>query len=186
MANSHKVFLDVRMATFKGDPVRLLCEYDIRNNTIIVSNILPFRPSDDESKFTPEQIEMKRAIKQQTMVITDCPDAFDDYNIAFNPNEHLDVAALAYLSYNREGVLSIEPELKGRANVESVMDAKKLELGKGMVYQLDPSLTNNIHIAILGLCYGAKKANGSMNVLNIFESDTHDDPHDDSLMPFTI
>lgn len=180
------MYIDVRIATFKGDPVRILCSFDMRNNTIMVSNVLPFRPSTDESQLSPQQIEEKRAIKRQSLIVTDCPDAFADYNIAFNPNEHLDIAANAYITYNRQGVLIIAPEIKGRANVESVLDAKKLELGKGMVYQLDPQTTNNLHVAVLALCYAAKKATGGVSVLNILEDQQEHEPYDESVMPFTI
>lgn len=186
MSNTHKMYLDVRMATFKGDPVRIFAAFDMRNNTIQVSNILPFRPSNDVSELSQEALEKRQAAKKQTLIITDCPDAFDDYDIAFSPNDHLDIAALAYINYNRQGVLIIDNELKGRANVENVLDAKKLELGKGMVYQLDPQTTNNLHVAVLGLCYGAKRATGGANVLNILDRQEEQEIHDNSVMPFTI
>lgn len=180
------MFLDVRIATFKGDPVRIFCAFDMRNNNILVSSILPFRPSGDESQLTDEDKARKKVIKSQSLIVTDCPDAFDDYNIAFNSNEHLDLAAAAYIAYNRQGVLIIDEAIRGRANVESVMDAKKLELGKGMVYQLDPQTTNNLHVAVLALCYAAKKAAGGANILNILNDQQEHEPYDESVMPFTI
>lgn len=186
MSNTHSVYLDVRMATFKGEPCRILSEFDIRNNSIMVSQLLPFRPSNDDSKLTPEQIELKKSIQRLSIIITDCPDAFPDYNIAFDSNEHLEFAARAYLNFKNQNVLRINAEIQGRANVEQVLDAKKLELGKGIIYQLDPQQTNNVHIAILGLCYGAKKAMGSAAMLNIMESSEEGEAFDESVMPFTI
>ena len=87
----------------QGDPVRIFAAFDMRNNTIQVSNILPFRPSNDVSELSQEALEKRQAAKKQTLIITDCPDAFDDYDIAFSPNDHLDIAALAYINYNRQG-----------------------------------------------------------------------------------
>lgn len=187
MANTNLVYLDARMATFQGEPVRILSAFDMRNNTILVSSILPFRPSNDESKLSKEDIEKKRAIQNQSLIITDSPDSFDNYDIAFNPNEHLDQAAHAYMTYNRQGVLIIQDELKGRANVDAVLDAKNLELTKGMVWHLNPQRTNNLHIAVLGLCYGAKRATGGAGMLDMLhDQDGEQDVIDDSVMPFTI
>ncbi|WP_151765775.1 hypothetical protein [Acinetobacter colistiniresistens] len=186
MSNPHLIYLDSRMGSFKGDPVRIFAAFDTRNNSIVVANLLPFRPSTDESMLSPEEIEKRKAIKRNSIIVTDCPDAFEDYNIAFNPNDHLDIAALAYMTYERQGVLVIDDELKGRANVASVMDGKRLELDKGVVYQLDPSRTNNIHIAVLGLCYAAKKSRGGASVLNLLEDTEEHEPYDETVMPFTI
>lgn len=186
MSNTHLIYLDARMGSFKGDPVRIFAAFDIRNNSIIVANLLPFRPSTDESSLTTEELEKRKAIKSNSIIVTDCPDAFEDYNISFNPNEHLDIAAQTYMTFDRQGVLVIDDELKGRANVASVIDAKKLELGKGVVYQLDPQRTNNIHIAVLGICYAAKKSRGGASVLNMLEDTQQHETYDDSVMPFTI
>ncbi|WP_417212071.1 hypothetical protein [Acinetobacter venetianus] len=186
MSNANKVYLDVRMASFKGTAVRLFSAYDIRNNTILVSKELPFRPSDDDSKLSPEEKEKKLAIANQTLIITDSPDAFSNYDIAFLPNDHLDMAANAYLAYHRQGVLQINEEIKGRANVENVLDAKNLEIGKGMVYQLDPQSTTNLHIAVLALCFGAKRATGGSTVLHLLDEENTAQVHDESVMPFTI
>lgn len=186
MSNAHKIYLDARIATFRGEPVRIFAAFDMRNNSILVSNLLPFRPSENTSNLTQEEIEKRIAIQNQTLIVTDSPDSFDHYDIAFHPDTHLDIAANAYITYNRQGVLIVNEELRGRANVENVLDAKKLELSKGMVYQLDPQSTNNIHVAILAMCYAAKKATGGVGVLDIMNDQNDKPAYDESVMPFTI
>ena len=180
--NSQQLYIDVRICNYKGEPIRIFAQYDNRNNAIILSNILPYRPVNNDDNLTNEQKEKKQAIKRDTILVVDNRMAFDDYDMLFLESEHLDFAAQAYFEYEKQQMLIIPDELKGRTNLQSIIEMKKLELNKGSVWELNSQSVQNTHIAVLALCYAAKKATIGRTMGNLL----HDDkPYssDHSMMP---
>lgn len=178
----HSLYLDVRIAGYKGEPVRIFAQYDLRNHAIMVSNILPYRPAIKE--LSEEQLARRQAIKKDTLLIVDNRLAFDDYDLLFDEKEHLDAAADAFFEYEKQGMLMIPDELKGRTNVQSVLEIRKLELNRGTVWQLNAARVQNTHIAILALCYAAKKATIGMNMGKLLDNKSGISGH--SMMPFML
>lgn len=167
----NQLYLDVRICNYKGEPVRIFAQYDNRNNTIIVSNIMPYRPINNDETLTDKQKQKKQAIKRHTLLVVDNRLAFDDYDLLFLESEHLDFAAQAYFEFDKQQMLIIPDELKGRTNLQSVLNLKKLELNKGSVWELNSQSVQNTHIAVLALCYAAKKATIGRSMSTVLHDD---------------
>lgn len=179
--NSQQLYLDVRICNYKGEPVRIFSQYDLKNNAIIVSKIMPYRPLGNED-LTDEQKAKRQAIKRDTLLVVDNRMAFDDYDMLFIEAEHLDFAAQAYFEFNKQQMLIIPQELQGRTNLQTVLEMKKLELNKGSVWELNSQSVQNTHIAILALCYAAKKATIGRS-MGVLLNDTESYSSDHSMMP---
>lgn len=163
-----QLYLDIRICNYKGEPVRIFAQYDGQNHYIILSNILPYRPSSDGT-LSDEQKERKQAIKRHTLLVVDNRLAFDDYDMLFIEQEHLDFAAQAYFEYDKQQMLIIPDELKGRTNLQSVLEMRKLELNKGAVWELNSQSVQNTHIAILALCYAVKKSTANLSINRLLD-----------------
>lgn len=177
------LYLDVRICGYKGEAIRIFAQYDLRNNTIVVSNILPYRP-DTTKQLTSEQLAQRQALQKDTLLVVDNRLAFDEYDLLFDEKEHLDFAAEAFFEYDKQGMLVIPDELKGRTNLQSVLEIRKLELSRGTVWELNASRVQNTHIAVLALCYAAKKATMGMGMGQLLSGGGNDSQH--SMMPFML
>lgn len=182
--NSQQLYLDVRICNYKGEPVRLFSQYDLRNNVLILSGILSFKPVVNHN-LTDEEIVKKEAIKRNTLLVVDNAMAFGDYDLLFNEREHLDYAAQAYFDYDKQGVLAMPDEIKGRTNMGNIVQLKKMELNKGSTWELNTASVQNIHIAVLALCYAAKKATGGVAVSRMI-GDTEAKESYHSMMPYMV
>lgn len=177
------LYLDVRISGYKGEPVRIFSQYDLNNNTIMVSNILPYRPASNQH-LTDKQMQARQALQKDTLLIVDNRLAFEDYDLLFDEKEHLDGAADAFFEYEKQGMIIIPDELKGRTNVQSVLEIRKLELSRGTVWELNASRVQNTHMAILALCYAAKKATIGSNMGRLLKESNRTSNH--SMMPFML
>lgn len=184
----NKIYFDVRIANFKGDPMRIFSQYDVHNQQLQVAKILPFYQIKNDNDLTPEQLAKRRELERHTLLVTDSPNLMPNFDIHFKSDEYLDYSARAYLEYAQQGVLHLPPEIKAQANVESILDFKKLDLDKGMVYHLDPSSTRNLHVCMLALCYACKKSSHQQKLLQSFDVEQikQKEVNLGSMQPFTV
>lgn len=184
----NKLYFDVRIAGFKGKSQRIFAQYDVRNQHLQVAKILPFYQIKNDDELTPEQLKKRREIEKSTLLVTDSPNLVPDFDLHFKADEYLDYSARAYLEYERQGILSLPVEIKSQANVDNILDMKKLEMDRGLVYHLDPSATQNLHVCILALCYATKKSVNQHQLLQSFNVEQLKEKEYDlgSMSPFTV
>ena len=178
------IVIDARAAMYKEDAVRLLAIVDTQNDTVTISNILPYMPPKDPFKGkTPAQIEKIKELQKQSIVVVDVSDAFNDWDMHFIESRDLVDAAGAYRSLVARNCLILKNEVAQRYSPNNVIQVRKMDM-KGNQFEIDSENITNGHVAVLMACWSATKALQTASIHSENETVTQDD-QDDFLVPFS-
>lgn len=127
--------IDSRVIGFSSDPVRVLA-LCFATGEIVINSIAEFTElpiiGDDQST---------------TVVVTDAPDVVQNWNLKFNPQEHLETVITMFQLRSRAGLIQIEKELN-RYDPQNVLQVRKVDK-KGLQQEFDSTSLNNGHVAVL-------------------------------------
>lgn len=178
------IVIDSRAAMYRDDAMRVLAIVDTQNDTVTISNTLPYMPPKDPFKGkTPAQIEKIKELQRQSIVVVDVSDAFNDWDMHFKEFEHLDDAVRAYRSLVARHCLILKNEVAQRYSPENVIQVRKMDMN-GNQFELDSESITNGHVAVLMACWSATKALQTASIHSENETVTQDD-QDDFLVPFS-
>lgn len=151
------MYVDCRASSSNEEPVRVIAVLDSQNDELIISQLLPYQPPANPYKGkTKEQVAMMKEIKAHTVVAVDNMNAFREWDMCFDPVEHLDAAIRAYYSFQRLGRLKIDSTIAALCDPGQMIEVRKTDL-KGNVYELNSGEVNNNHFAVLISCWCAEK-----------------------------
>ncbi len=167
---SQIIRLDARVATYSGNPVRILAVYSTETEQLAVGEVKPFA--------------IKSALDSQMMIVTDSTDRVHDWQLHYREEAHLKDAVTAYFDYNKAKKISLKDHA---CDPTSVVQIRKYD-ETGRVLELDTSTLNNAHVAALLLAWAAKKAHMGAMLASQFDEqgDEEYDSHDDYSLPFVI
>lgn len=174
MSKKDAVFIDARAAAYAGEPIRIMAVTDTASGKIIVQAMAEWK----------EPV----VVKNTTMVVTDTPQIFDHWGLAFAEKDDISQVITAYKEAKRSNMVLIKDELR-RYEPDKVIQMRKFD-ERGAALEFDSSSINNGHMAILLAIWAARKAHGGyvMNTPQTYNhnNDVVDEAFDDALMPFSI
>lgn len=172
--NPNLITIDARAASYDGEPIRILAVTSADSGKILVAK-------QDHWKDQPKA-------KESTIVVTDTPNLFGHWGMAFNEKEQMATVMSAYKAANAAGLLSIDDSL-ARYDPKNVIQTRKFD-ERGRALDFDSMGMNNGHIAVLLAIWAAQQAHGGY-VITRQPEDNEDDQDDDEdsefeMMPFSI
>lgn len=172
--NPNLVTIDARAASYDGEPVRILAVTSADSGKILVAKQDTWR---DQPK-----------AKENTIVVTDTPNLFGHWGMAFDEKEQMSTVMSAYKAANAAGLLSIDDSL-ARFDPKNVIQTRKFD-ERGRALDFDSMGMNNGHIAVLLAIWAARQAHGGYVITRQSSDDDNEDQDDDDsefeMMPFSI
>ncbi|MBJ8481097.1 hypothetical protein I6M70_17195 [Acinetobacter pittii] len=183
---SDKLILDVRVSGYKEAPTRLIAVLDVASGQLYISDEKPFKPVKRERSVV-ERVKDKLR-RNKTLIITDSPD-LDDWNLLYIEKEHLNEVVRAYRSKERDNLLTLDQKVQGRYRPDSVLQARKLDINTGAIWELSTE-TSNGHICVLLACWGAMRSTSNFMFATQLHQDLtgveHEPDSNDFDEPFSI
>lgn len=178
MSQKDFVFIDARAAAYEGDPVRILGVTDSSSGKIIIQKVAVWN----------EPV----ALKDTTIVVTDTPNVFKHWGLAFDEDSNMKQVLNAYKEAKRASLVKIDDELR-RYEPDNVIQMRKFD-ERGAALEFDSTSLNNGHMAILMAIWAAKQAHGGYVINEAQAPQTYnhhldeevDAAFDDELMPFSV
>lgn len=172
--NPNLITIDARAASYDGEPIRILAVTSADSGKVLVAK-------QDNWKDQPKA-------KENTIVVTDTPNLFGHWGMAFNEKEQMSTVMSAYKAANAAGLLSIDDSL-ARYDPKNVIQTRKFD-ERGRALDFDSMGMNNGHIAVLLAIWTARQAHGGYVITRQPDDseDNQDDDDDDEydMMPFSI
>jgi hypothetical protein len=173
-ANPNLITIDARAASYDGEAIRILAVTSVDTGKILVAK---------------QDVWREQPIaKENTIVVTDTPNVFGHWGLAFNEKEQMSTVMMAYKAANAAGLLSLDDSL-ARYDPKNVIQTRKFD-EKGRALDFDSMGMNNGHIAVLLAIWAARQAHGGYVITSqpdtsgAQEDDSEDNEHD--MMPFSI
>lgn len=182
---SHFKYIDCRILGYGNDSGgRVIATYNLQNDTFTISQMKPFRPSAEIKKLSPEQVEKRKQMQRNTVIVTNTPDAFDNWDMCFKEIEHIHDAVLSYFMMKNTNTLILENEIKQRHNPDGNIEKRKLDMG-GSVYELNDEDINSGTMCVLVACWAAQRMK---NMVSLTEApvELSEDDEDDLMVPTMI
>lgn len=177
------IFIDCRVGMYAENAVRVLATVDVQNDTVTISQIMPYYPPADPFKDkTPQQVEIIKMINKNSVVVVDNPDAFNNWDLRFIEEQHLGEAVQAYYLLENTKSLVLDKALIN-FNPRNILETRKMDM-KGNVYELNSDEINNTYMVVLIVCWAAVKARNTHSI-TVNESPTQEDT-DEFFVPFSV
>jgi len=168
--NPKVITIDARAATYDGDAVRVLAVTDADSGKIIVKK---------EDEWREQPVAAGNAI-----VVTDTPNIFNHWGLAFDEKEQMQSVMAAYKAANAAGLLVIDDGLKRYDPTHVIQTRKVDERGKSLDF--DSMGINNGHIAVLLAVWAARKVHGGFVITKQPDTSSTDEDSGFDMMPFSI
>ena len=178
---SNKIKIDARAAGYEGEPVRIMAVTIVDSGKILIA-----KKADWREKTTPID---------DVVVVTDTPQVFDHWSMAFYESENIKDLLKTYLEVKRSGLLAIDDSMR-MYNPDEIVQMSKLD-ERGQVLEFDTNVTNG-HVAVLLAIWGARQSYAG-NIItervnneadNLFKPSELDGYNDngvfDPVMPFSV
>lgn len=179
--------LDTRVNGYAGQPTRLVATYNVATGNLYISAEKPFNPI-PKKRSVLELLKLQR-IQARTLIITDSADSLAKWDLLYRESDHLTEVVRCYHEKKRNNLITIDPKVQGRYNPDSVLQARKLDVKAGALWELSTE-TENGHICILLACWGAMRATNNFSFTAQLEQDlsqVHNEPDSFDLdEPFTL
>lgn len=166
------VKVDARAAGYVGDPVRVLAVTMADSGKILVNATADWK----EPTFP----------RDDTVVITDTPQVFNHWSMAFIERDNMKDLMRAYMDVKRSGLLKINDNVRMYDPSDIVQPAKMDERGQSL--EFDEGITNG-HVAVLLAVWGARQAYAGYVLTERAETPFDDNAmlyDDDVMMPFSV
>ena len=168
------VIIDARAAAYAGDPMRIMGVCNSVSGKLLIQKMADWN----------EPV----TVKDDTTVVTDTPNHFRHWSLAFDEKDHLRQVIKAFSEATRSKSLIIAEELR-RFDPGEVIQMRKFD-ERGAALEFDSFVLNNGHMAILLAVWAARKAHGGY-IINyshedISADDQDDNALDDDMLPFSI
>lgn len=163
--------IDARVTGFSNEQTRLisLCYPDtgqILVQKIDIFTTLPVRPDQ----------------QADTIVVTDSPNLIQNWQLTFDPKEHLEEVIKVYQASFRGGLVEFETSLE-RYNPMNILQVRKLDKN-GLQQEFDSSSLDNGHIAALISIWASNKIAVSHTVTS--NEEVKEEYIDRTMLPFSI
>lgn len=173
--NPNLITIDARAASYDGEAVRILAVTSADSGKILVAKEGDWRE--------------QPTAKENTIVVTDTPNAFGHWGLAFDEKEQMATVMKAYKAANAAGLLSLDDSL-ARYDPKNVIQTRKFD-ERGRALDFDSMGMNNGHIAVLLAIWAARQAHGGYVITRSPQDDPHQNDGDDGddeydMMPFSI
>lgn len=172
-SNPNAVIIDARAATYDGEAVRVLAI------TLVNSGLIKIQK---ESLWREQPVNTPNIL-----VVTDTPNVFNHWGLAFNEKEQMREVMAAYKAAQASNLLVIDDALM-RYDPKGVIQTRKVD-DRGRVLDFDSMGVNNGHIAILLAVWAARKAHGGYVITRPETnpaSESEEINNDYDMMPFSI
>lgn len=169
--NPNAVYIDARAATYDGVAVRILAVTLADTGKILISK---------EAEWRDQPVA-----KGDTIVVTDTPNVFNHWSLAFNEKEQMQAVMAAYKASLAAGLLVLSDEVQ-RYDPKQVIQTRKVD-ERGKALDFDSMGINNGHIAVLLAVWAARSAHGGYVITRQPDAE-QDEAEDDEfdMMPFSI
>lgn len=163
--------IDARVTGFSNDQVRLISLCFPDSGEILVQKIdifttLPVRPDQ----------------QADTIVVTDSPNLIQNWQLKFDPKEHLEEVIRVYQSSFRGGLVEFETSLE-RYNPMNILQVRKIDKN-GLQQEFDSSSLDNGHIAALISIWASNRISVSHAVTS--KEEVKEEYIDRTMLPFSI
>lgn len=173
-ANPNLIVIDARAASYDGEAIRIIAVTLSDTGKILISK---------QGEWREEVVPAGN-----TTVVTDTPNVFEHWGLAFNESTQMKEVMGAYKAANSAGLLSIDDSLR-RYDPAGVIQTRKVD-ERGKSLDFDSMGMNNGHIAILLAIWAAQKSHGGYVITRQSEppSDDSDDSADGEfdMLPFSV
>lgn len=164
---SQIVIIDSRVSGYDGKPVRVKCSAMPADGMIKVQKLADF----DEPVGNDEH----------TMLVTDSPDYFPRWQLAFYEERHIKEVVRIYFQKLNNDLIMIESELE-KFDPKNILELRKIDK-IGSQYEFESSSVSNGHMAVLLAVWAcAKVSHGYM----LTHQDEADPDEDDPMMPYSL
>lgn len=172
---SELITIDSRVSAYEGSPVRVMAACIPRDGLILIKKLAPYGE--------PVKVD------KNTVVVTDSPTHFRQWQLAFNERVDLAEAVQAYFEKERGGFLKIESGLM-KYDPASVLELRKIDK-TGAVHEFNSSEVSNGHVAILLAVWASMRAGMGFMVSSQIDDDDDDDKddesgYDDPTLPYSL
>ena len=171
--NPNAVIIDARAATYDGEAVRILAITLVNSGLIKIQKAEEWR---EQPVSTPN-----------TLVVTDTPNVFNHWGLAFSEKDQMREVMAAYKAAEASNLLVISDALT-RYDPKAVIQTRKVD-DRGRVLDFDSMGINNGHIAILLAVWAARKAHGGYVITRpaeTFNNEGEESENECDMMPFSI
>jgi hypothetical protein len=168
--NPNAIIIDARAATYDGDAVRVMAVSDANSGKIKVAKEKLWREQPDA--------------KGNTIVVTDTPNVFKHWGLAFDEKTQMPSVMAAYKAANAAGLLLIDDSLKRYDPTHVIQTRKVDERGKSLDF--DSMGINNGHIAVLLAVWAARLAHGGYVITKQPDAPSDNEASGFDMMPFSI
>ncbi|EXB47290.1 hypothetical protein J522_1941 [Acinetobacter baumannii 146457] len=163
--------IDARVTGFSNDPTRLISLCIPETGEILVQQIeifttLPVRPDQ----------------QADTIVVTDSPNLIQNWQLKFDPREHLEEVIQIYQTSFRAGLVEFEKSLE-RYNPMNILQVRKIDKN-GLQQEFDSGSLDNGHIAALITIWASHKIAVSHAVTS--KEEVKEEYIDRTMLPFSI
>lgn len=179
--NPNVCYIDSRAATFGGDSVRLIAATIVSTGQIKISDMAEWG-----AKVVP---------KPSTLVVTDTPQVFSHWGLAFDQFSNMGEVLAAYKMADAANLVKLDAKLE-RFNIDRIIQTLKVD-ERGAKLDIDSQMQNG-HLAVLMAVWAARKSHGGYIITPHDEpakrhnynsdDDIDSDSDDDSggMLPFSI
>lgn len=168
------IIIDARAASYDGEAIRIIAVTASDTGKTLISKQALWR-----DPVVPAG---------NTTVVTDTPNVFDHWGLAFNESTQMKEVMAAYKAAKNAGSLSISQELK-RFDPDRVIQTRKVD-ERGKSLDFDSMGMNNGHIAILLAVWAAHKTYGGYIITRPpeqhFDGDKEDTDGEFDMLPFSV
>lgn len=163
--------IDARVTGFSNDQMRLISLCFPETGEILVQKIeifttLPVRPDQ----------------QADTIVVTDSPNLIQNWQLKFDPKEHLEEVIKVYQASFRGGLVEFESSLE-RFNPLNILQVRKIDKN-GLQQEFDSGALDNGHIAALISIWASNKIAVSHTVTS--KEEVKEEYIDRTMLPFSI
>ncbi|KYQ83268.1 hypothetical protein AWW72_14815 [Acinetobacter sp. NRRL B-65365] len=163
--------IDARVTGFSNDQMRLISLCFPETGEILVQKIeifttLPVRPDQ----------------QADTIVVTDSPNLIQNWQLKFDPKEHLEEVIKVYQASFRGGLVEFESSLE-RFNPLNILQVRKIDKN-GLQQEFDSGALDNGHIAALISIWASNKIAVSHAVTS--KEEVKEEYIDRTMLPFSI
>lgn len=183
---SESLIIDARVSSYAEAPTRLIATLDIASGLLYISEQKAFNPPPITN---PIELVKEKLRAKKTLIITDSADTLAKWDLLYDEKENINEIVRAYHAKTRDNLLVMDPKVQGRFNPESVLQARKLDVKTGAIWELSTDTTNG-HICVLLACWGAMRATNNFSFTTQLHQDLdhieHEPDSDDLDEPFTL
>jgi hypothetical protein len=185
---SKVITIDARVSGYLDSAVRVLAVCMPETGMILLQKEGKYKDRIKKSRLEfddQDSYDQHLAKIANTVLVTDSPSHFDNWQLAFDEKQHMQDAIRTYFQKKRGGYLKIESTL-AKYDPEQVLQVRKVDKS-GAEYDFDGAALNNGHMAVLLAVWASARANmGHLLAGRIDDDSDADLDPDDPMMPFSL